>query len=669
MAMHGLKKRFNPVEVLALLEKDCESSFCVNDSPSEDEDLVHPNYTQDSGDSDYCLPSSESDEDDYDDEDYVPTPATDPRPLTSTLQSKAGGLLAPSPSERPGKRKLSLAESEKESEEEEEEEEEQKEKKKKRKKKKKKEENQKEKKRKKKEEEDDDDRWHDKEEEDIKPDPLRFMPARSPGPMINTTTTWSPISLFQLFFSTSVVRTIIENTNANAAKRNQAGVRFKWEALTVKDFYTFLATIIFTGLVSVHNRADYWRKKWPYNFPFPSRKMSRDRFEAILWSLHLSDPKEDEENEKKKNTPEYDRLFKIKPLYTDMVDACKAHFQPYRNLSIDERMVASKARISIKHYMKNKLTKWGYKLFVLADASTGYTCNFFVYTGKRQSPTGRSLSYSAVMDLLCFPILGSGYTLYTDNFYTSTTLFTDLSKKNIGCCGTIRTNNTGFPKTQTNNLPKNAERGDIRWMRSGKLLFVKWMDTREVKMCSTVHQAYNGLTVLRKAKEAGVWKNKSIPVPDCIVDYNRNMGGVDLSDALIGSYSVHQKTKKWYKTFFYHFVDVAAVNSYLLHKELFKVRQDPTQTKPFTHKKFREVLAKQMLEFADGSEATPPPTSPTTCMPVFFDNRETRARKHCKRCLNAGTPRVKTAVYCRRCLVPLCLTSKKNCFQLWHDGQ
>ncbi|XP_049918910.1 piggyBac transposable element-derived protein 4-like [Epinephelus moara] len=437
-------------------------------------------------------------------------------------------------------------------------------------------------------------------------------------------------------------------------------MHFKWEVLTVKDFYIFLAIIIFTGLVTVHHRADYWRKKWPYNFPFPSDKMSWDRFEAILWSLHLSNPQEDEENNKKKNTAEYDRLFKLKPLYTEMVNACKAHFQPYKTLSIDERMVVSKARSSMKQYMKLQAHKVGVQTLCPGG------CIYWLHS---ESPTGHGLSYSAIMDLLHFPLLGSGYILYTDNFYTSPTLFTDLSQKNFGCCGTIRTNRIGFPKTETNSLPKKAERGDMRWIRSGKLLFVKWRDTREVTMCSTVHPAYSGQVVRRKVKEAGVWKTKSIPVPDCIVDYNKNMGCVDLSDALIGFYSVHHKTMKWYKTFFYHFVDIAVVNSYLLHKELFKIRQDPTQTKPLTHKTFREVLAKEMLEFAERSAATSPLPPRTTCMPVFYDSEDTRARKHCKRCHDTGTPKVKTAVYCRRCKVPLCLSSKRSCFQLWHDGQ
>lgn len=129
---------------------------------------------------------------------------------------------------------------------------------------------------------------------------LRFKPSRTPGPRFDTTRAWSPIDLFQLIFSVTVVNRLIQNTNANAAKRKQAGMSFKWEVLTAKDFYIFLAIILFTGLVTVHHRSDYWRKTWPYNFPFPSEKMSRNRFVAILWSLHLSDPKEDEENDKKR---------------------------------------------------------------------------------------------------------------------------------------------------------------------------------------------------------------------------------------------------------------------------------------------------------------------------------------------------------------------------------
>ncbi|KAK5931501.1 hypothetical protein CesoFtcFv8_000216 [Champsocephalus esox] len=440
------------------------------------------------------------------------------------------------------------------------------------------------------------------------------MPARVPGPALDPLAAWSPLSLFRMFFSSSVVQRLVDNTNANALKRSQAGKKYVWKVLTVTDFYVFLAIIIFSGLVHVHHRSDYWRRKWPYNFQFPADRMSRARFEAILWSLHMSDPEEDKENERKRDTAEYDRLFKIKPLYTDIVAACKAHFQPHRNISIDERMVASKARISKKQYAKDKPIKWGYKLFVLADSSTAYTWNFFVYTGKSESLAGPGLSYSSVMDLLPLPLLGRGYTLFVDSFYTSPALFEELSTKDIGCCGTIRKNKMEFPRTELNDLPKKAERGDLRWIRRGELLFVKWMDTREVSVCSTVHEAFSGQTVQRKVKQAGVWQTKTVPVPDAMLDYSRSMGGVDVSDTLIGNYSVHHKTMKWYKTYFYHFMDIAVVNSFLLHKELHRMRKDPSGTEPHTQKSFREQLAADMLEFAgvpaaaaEAAAAAPPP--------------------------------------------------------------
>lgn len=73
-------------------------------------------------------------------------------------------------------------------------------------------------------------------------------------------------------------------------------------------------------------------KAWPYNFHFPGEKMSRSRFEAILRSLHLSNPEEDEDNERKRNSDHYNRLFKNKLLYTEIVPA-KPTFIPIKTFA------------------------------------------------------------------------------------------------------------------------------------------------------------------------------------------------------------------------------------------------------------------------------------------------------------------------------------------------
>ena len=45
--------------------------------------------------------------------------------------------------------------------------------------------------------------------------------------------------------------------------------------------------------------------------------------------------------------------------------------------------------------MRNKPTKWGFKLWVLADM-TGYTVDFDIYTGKLTEESESGLAYDVV---------------------------------------------------------------------------------------------------------------------------------------------------------------------------------------------------------------------------------------------------------------------------------
>ncbi len=189
------------------------------------------------------------------------------------------------------------------------------------------------------------------------------------------------------------------------------------------------------GLVKLPAVTDYWNGSRLYSISFPASVMSCRKFNAISSALHLSDPKVDAENLKKKGTPAYDRLCKLKPLYDQLRDRCKSYFHPHKNISIDERMVASKARTGLKQYHKDKPTKWGYKLFVLADSRHAYTWDFCIYEGKSpvaQSQQNKGLSYDSVMALVVLgSVLGSGYKLYVDHFYTRPKLFRDLLTKKL----------------------------------------------------------------------------------------------------------------------------------------------------------------------------------------------------------------------------------------------
>ncbi|XP_055015889.1 piggyBac transposable element-derived protein 4-like [Boleophthalmus pectinirostris] len=455
--------------------------------------------------------------------------------------------------------------------------------------------------------------------------------------------------------------TLLANINDHGAEQNQ-----NWTDVTLPDLYAFLAIVIYMGIVKLPELVDYWRKHNIFNLIFPASVISRNKFQLICRSLHLCPLKEDIQNQAAKGTPAYDRLKKIKPLYQQIVEACKEHYHPGQNISIDERMVASKARHGLKQYIKNKPTKWGYKLFVLADSATGYTWNFFVDDGKA-SRSGKGLSYDSVMSLMDLEKLGTGYHLYVDNFYTSPDLFKDLAAQNIGACGTMRVNRVGYPKTTTNDFGRKDPRGSVRWIRHKELLFIKWKDTREVVMCSTIHTVMSGDTAPRRMKEQGMWKVVDVPLPAPVKAYNSHMGGVDLSDALIGYYSVLHKTKKWYRTFFYHFLDIAIINAFIMY------RSQQQQDTRYTQRDFREALLQELSDIGSPSTSTnhPPPPGPgtTTHKLIYFSEGQnvpkeqaaSAGRRLCKLCHK------KTPVGCESCDVPLCFVPTRNCYREWHD--
>lgn len=147
-----------------------------------------------------------------------------------------------------------------------------------------------------------------------------------------------------------------------------------------------------------------------------------------------------------------------------------------------------------------------------------------------------------------------------------TTLFNDLFEKGCFATGTVKENRVGFPSQFGNKLPKKSERGTMRWHRDGQLVFIKWKDTKDVCVLSTFHEATGTDQAKRRKKIDGKYQEMLVDIPPAIKSYNQSMGGVDLSDQLLQYYAVLRKANKWWKTLFFHFIDVCVVNSYILFK-------------------------------------------------------------------------------------------------------
>ncbi|KAJ8363311.1 hypothetical protein SKAU_G00121420 [Synaphobranchus kaupii] len=498
-----------------------------------------------------------------------------------------------------------------------------------------------------------DEKWKSEDDPDTEPPPFPFCPTRTPGPQLDITKTYSPLELFQMFFSESVLQTLCANTNKQGERRRARGKKTYWFPVSVQEMYRYLSVVVYMGLMMSSNISTYWSRHRLYRLAFTKSVMPKRRFEAITWTLHMSNPMEDVHNDRKRETPAYDRLFRLRPLLDQIVAACRAFYHPHQAVAVDERIVEFKNRIGLKECMKDKTCKWAFKLFALADSRNGYTCNFNIYQGKLFSATGKGLSFDAVVDLLDVEHLGTGYHIYVDNFYTSAALFRHLHQLRYGACGTVRPNRLSVPCPKENGLPRNADRCAIRWLRDGPLLYTKWMDSGEVTMCSTIHKVLSGDSVQRRVwHHDGTWTTRQIPVPAPVKAYNTFMGEVDLSDALQKLYSVAQRTHKWYKKLFYHFVDIAVVNSFILHKEMALEKGES----PLTQRQFREELCVQLGDCgrtaapewpmaSGGTEASAPGKNYATeyeveCNPVTIVNtsltipyfRSTVGRKYCVLC-------------------------------------
>ena len=123
--------------------------------------------------------------------------------------------------------------------------------------------------------------------------------------------------------------------------------------------------------------------------------MSSRRFELITRFLHLNDSA----SQPQRGEPSFDKLYKVCPFMTLVLQNFKDNYIPNQQLSIDESMISYKGRLSFIQYLPKKPHKWGMKAWVLADSLNGYSWGWKLYTGKDGSSGGPGLAHRVVMDL------------------------------------------------------------------------------------------------------------------------------------------------------------------------------------------------------------------------------------------------------------------------------
>lgn len=365
----------------------------------------------------------------------------------------------------------------------------------------------------------------------------------------------TPIQFFRKVFPVTLEQHIVEQTNLYAVQTRPD----KPIKLTVPELEKFLGITMWMSLIVLPSARRYWNARYKVNNV--SEVMTVNRWEEIKRFIHFNDNTAAE--------PDGDRLYKIRPLITQIRD-CLNTIPKEESLCVDEQVVPFKGRSRLKQYNKSKPHKWGYKIWVLSGKS-GFAYDMEVYTGQEnhvlaeEKDCGPSAN---VVVRLARTIPPVGHKLYFDNYFTSIDLLVYLEHQSIQSVGTVRVNRLqGFSAKSDKDLKK-IGRGSMAEYTTDvdgvTITFVQWYDNKVVNLLSTYVGTEPRIKVMRwfSAQKA----RKEIDCPQIISIYNQHMGGVDLLDSLMGLYRITIRSKKWYHRLFFHFLDMAVVNAWLLYR-------------------------------------------------------------------------------------------------------
>ena len=442
-----------------------------------------------------------------------------------------------------------------------------------------------------------------------------------------------------------------------------------WKDVSLEDMKTFLGVMMYVGL-NPSSYKDLWSTNPLLERPGFRRIMARDRFLAILRFLHLQD-----NTGRVPNGQEgHDRLFKVRDCVAGFVTAWQAAFHQEVDLAVDEAMVAFKGKTNLLQYIKSKPKKWGIKAWVLAGAITGFVSEWNIYEGKDDAAL--AVGHGVVVKLSAN--VQPGQTITCDNFFSSVKLFSDLKERGIGACGTVCANRVGNPPALA--LFKKGTRKAVLVAKSplflrndtSGVLAVGWMDKRPVTLLSTVSGA--GVTDVR-IRAKGLREGRVIHKPDAVHDYNTNMSGVDHSDQINSYYIVENRSMKWWKKVFFHVMNTAVTNAFILYKVSTPAKEQ------MADRKFRMAIVSHLLGCYEH------PTTPRRMSLANNNNVATEQRLEGKHFLETGDRRLEcvvctvrgdnhsgvkyksrtqTKTQCKTCVpkVTLCI----SCFEIYHTA-
>ncbi|KAG0430632.1 hypothetical protein HPB47_022529 [Ixodes persulcatus] len=219
---------------------------------------------------------------------------------------------------------------------------------------------------------------------------------------------------------------------------------------------------------------------------------------------------------------------------------------------------------------------------------------------------------------------------------------------------------------------------DYKVENSENVVLVRWLDNKAVQLASS----YTGVEPEDQVKRWSASEKKHILVarPAIVKTYNKTMGGVDLADQLIEYYRIPTCFSKWYMKLFVCFLNLIAVNSWLVYRRHAQQLQLSKQMTLFEFildvsdalrrsgntdtKKRRPASSPGEPSRKTGRPANPHPSIDTRYDQIGRWPEFQNQKQRCKNCISSY---MKWS--CTKCNVRLCLSNNKNCFVDFHKKQ
>jgi hypothetical protein len=380
---------------------------------------------------------------------------------------------------------------------------------------------------------------------------------------------------FGKFFDENLYNWLVNQTNLYAQQNNTR----HWEAVTSDELKAFVGILIAIGLHQVPTIDLCWSSDPLFRIQPVANVMAVKRFKKIREVLHAND----NSRAPKRGDPQYDKLFKVRPVLQQLNATFLEQAVASTSQSIDEAMIKFKGRSSIKQYMPMKPVKRGYKVWVRSDSRTGYIYEFDIYTGKDDGgQVSLGLGANVVMKL-CRALTGSGSHVTFDNFFTSFELMEKLFDDKIYSTGTVRSNRKDLPVIAREQI--SLSKGNYEARAKQHTSYIRWKDTKDVHILTTAFNPANCGTVKRTQKDGSITQ---VSCPEVVYEYTKRMGGVDRFDERRGRYNVSRRSRRWWMRIFYFLVDSSIVNALILFNS---VRPDDhVSMLQFREQLFRELV-------------------------------------------------------------------------------